>query len=469
MGLPQQPLPGWNPFIPRCAVETILDEDEQGNPIPLLATGWEWSDDFKSLTLTLQQGIKFHDGTDFNAASVKWGLDSIKESQPAEIAYLETVDVIDNYTVRLNYSQYTSIALNDLYSKAGNAAAISPTAVQTNGSDWAITHAIGTGPFIQESFTRSVGVSYVKNPDYWQEGKPYLDRINWSFQSDPITAGASFQAGEGDVFAGIPTVDAENLAQKNKYVITDVAFSPFGLFSDSSNPASPFNKIEVRQAVSYAIDNETIAASLGHGYWEATNQASFPGNISYNPDIVGYPYNPEKAKELLATAGYPDGFETNIWFQTGAGYENLFTAVQGYLSEVGIKAQLQPISNAKVKEMGQKGWEGGMIAVPPYLATGYPPVKTYINIMSKASTRAISSLHPDEIEDMLSKALAETDQSAYIKDLQEINRLYIDKYCTFTPLVKMSYVAASYPYVKDAEIFTHWREIWNPAGTWLDK
>jgi peptide/nickel transport system substrate-binding protein len=469
MGYPPRAVPSWNPFIPYPCVESLMRKGVDGSPEPWMATGWKYSDDRKTLIVSLRQGVKFHDGTDWNAEAAKFGLDRLKASGQPEMDSFSSVDVVDNNTLRFNLSGWSFIAVNELYGKAGQTGLISPTAVKTYGEDWAISHGVGTGPFKQSWFTRDVGVKYEKFDGYWMKGRPYLNSVEFSFQADPVTAKASFMAGEADIFVGMQPVDANTLKQAGKYTMVNCPQSAFGMVADSVNTDSPYYKLEVRQAVSYAIDNASIASALGYGYWQPTNQLGFPGNYMYNPNIVGYPYNPAKAKELLAKAGYPTGFKTAIIFQAGLGYDSIFTAVQRYLADVGIQAELQPANAANYQTIGQKGWKNALYSFLPYMANGYPPPKTVNFYFSPRTPRGVSSLHPDEVETLLGKTLSETELSAVIKDSQEMNRLIIDKYCTFNPLLVLQNIGSYYPYVQDIQMFSTWQEAWKPEAAWLKK
>jgi peptide/nickel transport system substrate-binding protein len=189
----------------------------------------------------------------------------------------------------------------------------------------------------------------------------------------------------------------------------------------------------------------------------------------YNPNIVGYPYHPAKAKELLAKAGYPNGFNTSLYYLAGQGWDSLFTAVQRYLADVGIKADLQAVASGRNTELRTKGWQNGLYYYNPYMALGYPPAKTIQFYLSQSSNFLVSVLHPDEIEAQLTKSLSDPEHSDVVKDVQELNRLIIDKYCTANPIYTALNLGAIYPYVRDARIFDPWQEIWTPENAWLDK
>src|SRR4030042_2986977 len=152
-------------------IEPLLHVDGKGNLSPCLAESYKVSDDMKSIPFNLRKGGKFHDGTHFNATAAKWNLDNAiaSKSQP----FWASVDIIDDYTLRLNLSLWTNTILTSLDS-AGTWM-VSPTAFEKNGADWMRNNPVGTGPFKFVSFERDVAYKAAKNPDYWMKGKPYLD------------------------------------------------------------------------------------------------------------------------------------------------------------------------------------------------------------------------------------------------------------------------------------------------------
>jgi len=197
MGIPGQSFASGDLNPARCAVECLLDLDSSGNIIPWLATGWQFSSDLKTLTLTLRKGVKFHDGTDFNAQSVKYCLDLARTMRP-DLKIVTSIDVIDDYTAKLNLSAY---APNLLIGLTGNSGKIySPTALQTKG-DANKTLPVSTGPFKAVSYQRDVSLKFEKFTDYWQKGKPYLDGIEFNFIADAVTRLVSFKAGEAQFLA----------------------------------------------------------------------------------------------------------------------------------------------------------------------------------------------------------------------------------------------------------------------------
>lgn len=467
IGYPPRPVPGFNPFQVAETVETVLQCDENGKPVPWLATGWKITDDKKSLILNLRPGIKYHDGTDFNAAAVKWCVETLAKEQQAELSTMASTEIIDDYTLKVNFKTWDNLMVDYFMTKPGNM--ISPTAVQKNGADWAVVNPVGTGPFKFTGYQQDVYVRALeKNGNYWQKGKPYLDSIEFLLVKDPMTRKASFLAGQGQLIVGLSPVDADELKKTGKYKVMTSPFTVFALQGDSANPDSPFYNVKVRQAVSYAIDNQAICNAFGYGFWKPTNQIGYPENPMFNPDIKGYPFNPTKAKELLKEAGYPNGFKMTIYYTSG-GFDNVYLTVQRYLADVGIEAKLEVVEAARGQELSSKGWKDGIMTNVPYMAIGYPPTKMISFYFSPRSPFGKSVLRPEEVETVYQEAISAPSPEEMIKKTKEINRLLIDKYCVNTPIFVQPNIGAKVLTLHDERIYDPWTEMWRPADAWLEK
>ena len=153
--------------------ECLLAADPNGNFKPQLAESWEIAPDMKSITLKIRKGVKFHDGTDLTGAVVKWNLDSLIAAKVAAVRQMTTVDLLDDYTVKINLSSYTNTLLSDLTTTF----ITSQASFEKNGAEYMRWNPIGTGPFKFVSYQRGASINYAKFSDYWQKGKPYLDAI----------------------------------------------------------------------------------------------------------------------------------------------------------------------------------------------------------------------------------------------------------------------------------------------------
>ncbi len=471
-GWPGTASPSFNPYLPSPVAECLLKVDKQGHPVAFLVDTWNYTPDNKSLILHLHKGIKFHDGTDFNATTVQFGLRALLASKQPELTGVTDpaqIVVVDDYTVQLNLNVFSTQVVDDLAQLAGSAGAMSQAAFEKGGAQSLLLHPVATGPFVFDSVVQNASMKFTKFDNYWMPGKPYLDSVEWNFFADPVTAKTAFQGGDGQVIVNLNAADAAELAKTGKYNMVSAVQRVCAIAGSADKPNSPFAKLGVRQAVSYAIDTKSIAAALGYGYWNSTNQLVDSSSDMYNPDIVGYPFNPQKAKQLLTDNGYPSGFDTNLYFPTNSGYEDWMAAVQKNLSDVGIRAKLNPIDlttyNSTIRG---KGWDG-LAQWQNYISVGYQPSKMMAVYLSQRAIRYPSIVHPDDIEALLNDALSSPDKAKIIADYKQMNKLSIDTYCQLTPLFIFTNLGAEYKTVHDINMFDPWQEKWTPQDTWLSK
>jgi peptide/nickel transport system substrate-binding protein len=364
--------------------EALLNTDGKGNLIPELATSWDSDITNKTITWHLRQGVKFHDGTDWNAEAAKWTFQIMKDAGRLQYGELITsMEVIDNYTLRFNLTEYSNRLIHYL---GKSVYFFSPTAFETNGKEWARTHPVATGPFKLVDFKRDSYWKLEKNENYWRPDRPYLDGIDVRVIPQEMTASASLQAGEVDYW-GSPNLATTvlDLQEKGfKYEASGLFF--LFLMPDVKNPDSIFANKKVREAVEYAINREALAKAATGGLGGAAYQmAPSTAAAVYDPDYKGRQYDPEKAKQLLAEAGYATGFKTTIHvLQQVVDYA---TAVQSDLAAVGIEAKVDSTDMARLMTVVAEGWDELLI----YLAMVSSPdyVTPFINNFGPTPTTPI--------------------------------------------------------------------------------
>jgi peptide/nickel transport system substrate-binding protein len=420
-------------------LETLFRFNEKSEVVPLLATGWKVDGKDKAITLTLRKGVKFHDGTPFNAKACKWNLDKFREGQRKELSQVTSVDVLDDYTVRLNLSKYDNVIISHLTHDAGRM--ISPAAYEKNGQAWSEKNPVGTGPFQFVSWQRDVVIKWKRFDDYW-DGKPYLDGIEMIKNGDPVADVMSLKLGDRHLLAVEPK-DAKTLESDSRFT---VVLPPEGLIAalagNSKDPKSPFADIRVRQAVAYAIDIAAMTKAFGYGYYQPMNQWARPGSWAFNPSVKGYPYNPAKAKQLLAAAGYPNGFKAPMhFFAFVPTYADEMTVVQQYLKQVGIEATLDGVQRPRFAEMASlgKGWEG-IIRMTTYWRPD--TLAQVTGWMSQGGKEFSEVLRPPEVMDLFERASQATDFATKKNLVQDLMAAWTDKYClaTFLPLQALTIV-----------------------------
>jgi peptide/nickel transport system substrate-binding protein len=348
--------------LPKPAVESLLREDPNGNYTPWLAESWTVDTATNSLTLKLNKGVKFQDGSDFNAEAVKWNLQHAIDAK--NVTGWKSFDAVDESTLRINFEAYQNDYLSAL-SGTTVGGMISPTAFNKNGLEWARSNPVGTGPFKLDSFERGSKLRYVKWDGYWKKGLPHLDGIEYLFIRDSMTQQTAMQA-KGDqrvdVLASTSGEQAAGLKAQGMNVLS-LPVGPVSLIPDSKNGDSPLSKPKVREAISYAIDRESIAKARGFGYWQPAYQLPNPGSPSFLADFPGQKFDTAKAKQLLSEAGYPNGFKTRIIIMPALVDKDAMTAVQANLNAVGIQVDLETPDNGGYTQMRfGGGWTNGFLA-----------------------------------------------------------------------------------------------------------
>jgi peptide/nickel transport system substrate-binding protein len=456
--------------VTRPVVEALVGMDESGSeaPVPQLATGWTFSPDYKSLTVNLRKGVKFHDGTDFNAEAAKFCLDLVRTSTRPELVPVSSIDVVDNYTIKLNLSSYEPTFLSQLIGMP--TWMISPTAIKKLDKG-AATNPVGTGPFKFVSYQRDASIKYQRFDGYWGD-KAHVDSIEWVIIADPVTSLTAFKAGEGQAMASVTPDDAAALAKTGKYRLTPYFQQIQGFCGDSAHSTSPFADIRVRRAMAYAVDTRAMASALGGEYYPATNQFSIPGSYGYNPKIVGYPYNVEKAKALMKEAGLADGLSTTLMYQSGTLNRNTFTAVQNYLGQIGIKVKLDEADAARFRDVTAKGWQNYLVSFDSPASKGYDPARMFVGRLSSESHRydPKSLARSAEFDALLNKSNREFEATKRLAMLQELHRMIIDESCMSIPLYAPSSIKAESLQVNDLNVYGFGGpQDWQPTKVWLSK
>jgi peptide/nickel transport system substrate-binding protein len=351
-------------------LERLCEWNTKGDQIPVLATSWEGDPQALTVTWHLRQGVKFTDGTDFNAEALRWNFQmGIDNNALTDGQYVKSLEVVDDHTLVMHVTKFNWL----MFENYGWVTPLSPTAFVTAGGgdmakslawaqqqvaqtgaytiadfvnagggdiekskDWARQNAVGTGAFTVSDFERDTVIKFKKNPNYWNKGYPYLDGIELRYIPDPMIAAAMMEAGQADQWTDVSAVQNLLDLQSKGFKINWGPGMFNMLLTDSADPNSPFANKLVREALEYAIDRPAIAQMLGQGLYEPLHEmasSTWPGYVEgYDPR----PYNVQEAKDLLSQAGYPNGFETTMLCTSTAAAQDAVAAMQADLSEVGI-------------------------------------------------------------------------------------------------------------------------------------
>jgi peptide/nickel transport system substrate-binding protein len=387
--------------------EGLTRFDSTGAVIPGLAKSWEISDDGLTYTFTLNDGVTFHDGTTMDAEDVKFSLDRIladdsTNAQKALYEAIEEVKVIDATTVDITLSEPNG---NMLFNLAwGDAVIVAPESI-----DAIKQTPIGTGAFKFDSWTQGDKIELSRYEDYW--GTPaILSSATFKFISDPTAALGAMMAEDIDVFSGFPA--PENLPQFEadpRFQVL-VGSTEGETILSTNNKQPPFDNIKVREALAHAIDRQAIIDGAMFGYGTPIGTHFAPHNPAY-VDFTGMSnYDPDRARALLAEAGFVDGFETTLFLPPPSYARRGGEIIAAQLAEVGITAEITNVEWAQWLESVFNGKNFGLTIVShtePMDIGIYANPDYYFQYDNPAFQELISTLNTTTDPDMRTTMLGE--------------------------------------------------------------
>ncbi|HTR58528.1 MAG TPA: glutathione ABC transporter substrate-binding protein GsiB [Casimicrobiaceae bacterium] len=323
--------------------EGLYGFDKDMKMIPVLAEGYEVSKDGLVYTIKLKKGIKFQDGTDFKADAVKVNLDRVTNPDNHLKRYglynnnIAKVEVVDDYTARITLKTPFSPFIAQLAHPS--TVMISPTALKQWGNKDIAFHPVGTGPFKFVEWKQPDYLKVAKFDGYWKKGYPKVDTITWKPVVDNNSRAALMQTGEAHFTYPVSYELADVLKAKPDLELV-AAPSIVLRYLSMNTQKKPFDNPKVRQAIAYAINKEALAKVAFAGY-ATPAQGVAPQGVEYAVKIGEWPYDLAKAKQLMKEAGYPDGFETELW----SAYNHSTAAkvtqfIQQQLQQIGIKTKI---------------------------------------------------------------------------------------------------------------------------------
>ncbi len=314
-----------------------------GSVQPALAESWTVSDDGKVYTFKLRSGVKFHDGTDLDSGDVKFSLDRARaedstNAQKPLFAQIDNVEAGDGtVTVTLKQPQGSF-----LYNMGwGDAVIVAPETADGNKAN-----PVGTGPFKFDSWAKGSSIKIAKNPDYWGEAA-MLEKAEFRIIPDAAAAVPALLSGDVHAFANMPAGDALAQIQADPRFEVVIGATEGETILSTNNKKAPFDNLKVRQAIAHALNREAIIQGNGSGYGTPIGSHFSPANEAY-VDLVGtYPYDPAKAKALLAEAGFADGIKATIKLPPPGYAREGGQVVAAQLREVGIDLEIIPVEWAQ--------------------------------------------------------------------------------------------------------------------------
>ena len=320
-------------------LETLFERSPEGEIEPLLARDYQVLEEGQEYEITLREGIEFHDGTYFDAEAVKYNLERIIEEEGPNaflIDRLDEIEIKDDYRLRLRTEEPFAPLITNLANQA--IAMISPAALEEYGEDIS-SNPVGTGPFVFSEWSPGEEIIVERNEKY-RGGVPELERLSFEIVPEDSARVIMVETGEADAIMGVPPQDRERLVELEEVEVVEIP-SMRTMFTGFNTQREPFDDPQIRRALNYAVDSETIVSQLLNG-------AGIPSQAPIAPSVFGhseeeiYSHDPDRAEEMLAEAGYEDGFSANLYHPVGRYMEDeiIAQAIQSQLADIGVEVEL---------------------------------------------------------------------------------------------------------------------------------
>lgn len=452
-------------------LESLIAPDKDGGLKPVLLTELPiLGDDNLTYQFTLKENVKFHNGETLKASDVKYsfirlltegkmanlidmiqGADQLEAGKGSEQEFAGFRIVDDTHfeiTLKEPFVPFLSAIATDYV-------VIYPEqACKDAGEQWGLTTLVGTGPFSLKEYKQGETVVVVKNETY-HGAEPKLDEVDFKFIQDPNTQVMEYQKGNVDVMqldpALYPTFANNEEIKKDMH-----SFSPYGLVFLTMNNKKIADP-KVREALSYAIDRKTICNDLLYG--TATPATTFipKGLLGYNEDAPEFAYDPEKAKQLLAEAGYPDGIDLEAQDNTKyPTYTKVIVAIQDQAKAAGIRIKINQVDNAAWADMKRNGQVS--MAVSNWYVDYADPDGMLYQTMSQKMTVQNSNFYADpEFNQLLDDARAEADESKREEMYKKADEILTRRDYGSIPICNESMFYLAKDYVKNFEVTSNYR------------
>lgn len=407
--------------------ETLYKWDETSeNVIPWLVDSAEEAEDGLSWTFKLKEGIKFHDGTDFNAEAVKYNFDRLVapetgSSKASALSGVESVEVVDEYTVKINLAGRNLIFEQTLTNYS--TAIMSPTACETYGLEDYTNHPAGTGPMKMESWNPGVEMILVKNTEYWGK-EPTTEKLTVKAVAEDSSRVMMAKTGDTDIAWGISPALVSNLESDENVVITTTT-GYRTIYIAMNQSYGPLGDPKVRAAICYAINKDEIVNNILCGVG-GTYPSGFESSAVANSakDLDPYEQDLEKARQLLAEAGYAGGFDIKLNTPEGryAMDRQIAEAIQYMLEEVNIHAEIEVLEWGTYQTKMKEKKDTQLFLLEKGSSTGDVEFDFLMHALSTGGQNyyCINNAEVDNILNTLSLAETKEERAQMLYDAQKI-------------------------------------------------
>lgn len=424
-------------MLSRQVYEPLYWINDEGEEIPMLATEYSVSEDGLTWTFQLREGVTFQNGDPLTAQDVVYSYERCFDNayMQEKVEAIDSVTAPDDSTVEMHLKYQFS----PLMEKIAAIGIVSQSFAEANMDDQGLLgfNACGTGAYSVKEAIPDVSITLEAYSGYWG-GEAPIKTLNFEQITDETTAVTAFEAGEIDVMS-IPSANWAQISESGQYN-TDSRPSNHVVYLIFNTEAAPFDNRELRQAIAYAINREDIIAVAADGLADPATSLATSYMLGYTEDHMTYEYDPEKAKELLAEAGYPDGLDIgSMKTMSGSYFEKVMQVVQSQLAEIGITSTIEGMDgnslvedcitgNFTLADMGQN------------LSLDYDFLKTYFN-EEYINGLNMARVSDSQIQELFKQGTSTTDREERLAIYQEIEDL-TQELCAYVPLYNLQTTTA---------------------------
>ena len=424
-------------MLSRQVYEPLYWINDEGEEILMLATEYSVSEDGLTWTFQLREGVTFQNGDPLTAQDVVYSYERCFDNayMQEKVEAIDSVTAPDDSTVEMHLKYQFS----PLMEKIAAIGIVSQSFAEANMDDQGLLgfNACGTGAYSVKEAIPDVSITLEAYSGYWG-GEAPIKTLNFEQITDETTAVTAFEAGEIDVMS-IPSANWAQISESGQYN-TDSRPSNHVVYLIFNTEAAPFDNRELRQAIAYAINREDIIAVAADGLADPATSLATSYMLGYTEDHMTYEYDPEKAKELLAEAGYPDGLDIgSMKTMSGSYFEKVMQVVQSQLAEIGITSTIEGMDgnslvedcitgNFTLADMGQN------------LSLDYDFLKTYFN-EEYINGLNMARVSDSQIQELFEQGASTTDREERLAIYQEIEDL-TQELCAYVPLYNLQTTTA---------------------------
>lgn len=422
-----------------CIYESLMREDAEGNIIPNLCESVEISDDNLVYTFHLPEGVLFHNGEELKAADVAFSLNrALGTAVDYLVGDIAGVEAVDDYTVNVTLKSPAGSFLSNL--TTAQTGILNEKAVTDAGDSYQLSP-VGTGALRFVSWTPGVSCILERYEGY-RGAQCDFDELVFKTITEDTSRTIALESGEIDVAMAIPTTDLERVRENPNLKLVESTTRAFKFVGINSSK-SPFNDVKVRQAVALAIDTEAITKAVKLGYAEVACSILSPNVIYADTTIPKNEYDVEKAKALLAEAGYPDGFSAVIWSDSRAEYTAVDTIVKEMLAQIGVQIEIKTLEWAAFLEACNNA-EVDLYVVGWKCSTPDPDSQFFQTLHSSMlSTWNFSQVNDPYVDELLEKARASTDPAERAKLYSDLQWYFYEQKYWIPLWVDVDYIGTS--------------------------